>query len=534
MTSFAPVGGKPLRRLHERQLSLVLLCASTAMIVLDGSVVNVALPSIRSDLGFSQADLAWVVNSYLLSFGSLLLLAGRFGDLFGRKRLFTAGLAVFMTASAICGLAHSQEVLIAGRVLQGVGGAMASAVALGIIVVLFPTPGEQTKALAVYAFVAAVSASAGLLIGAALTKAFSWHAIFFVNVPIGCVVLIAARPLLDENEPDAEDRADVIGAVLITSASSLLIYAIVGAARTGWASAQTIGLGAASAALLALFVVRQATASNPLVPLELFRRRNFAWVNVIQALMVAGMAGLFFLGALYLQQVLGYDVLEVGFAFLPGAAIIALASLKVAPRLMRHYDPRIVLIVGLTVMAAGLTLFSRVPVGGYYFADVLPALILIGAGAGVCYPAVLTTALADADKVDAGVRSGIVNTVQQLGPALGLAILATLSSDRTRHLAAVGIPAPEALTEGYQRAFLLAALFVIGALMLTIVALRSAIPKTAPSHLDDTRVTPDQDVIVRGLCDPDFLAARPRRHQYDGDGLVDRNGQARRGSRDAW
>ena len=495
-----------LRSLRERQLALVVLCAGTLMIILDSSVVNVALPSIQEDLGFSQSNLAWVVNAYLIPFGGLLLLAGRLGDLFGRKRLFMAGLGLFTVASLFCGLAESQELLIGARFVQGIGGAMASAVVLGMVVTMFPKPKEQARAIGVYAFVASSGAAIGLLAGAALTSAINWHWIFFVNLPIGVVTMLFAARLIDENRAnDVEEGLDVTGGVLITASLMLWVYAIVQAVDNGWTSARTLSLGAVTIALLAGFVVRQARARNPLVPLGIFRARNVGWANLIQVLMVAGLAGLFFIGALYMQLVLRFSVAEIGLAFLPVAVVIAVLSLKLAPKLIGRVDARTVLVPGLLLIAGGLVFFARVPVDGSYLVDVLPVMLLLGTGAGLCFPAVLTVAMADATSSDAGVRSGLVSTTQQIGPALGLAVLAALSSMRTETSLASGQPVDTALASGYRLAFLIAAGFVLVAVVLSLTVLRPAVPRTAPTALDHARID-DRDEDLTGVHDPDFLA----------------------------
>ncbi|PPK65020.1 EmrB/QacA subfamily drug resistance transporter [Actinokineospora auranticolor] len=495
-----------LRGLRERQLALVVLCAGTLMIILDGSVVNVALPSIQTDLGFAQTDLAWVINAYLIPFGGLLLLAGRLGDLLGRKRLFISGLAVFTVASLACGLANSQAVLIAARAAQGIGGAAASAVVLGMIVTMFPRPREQARAVGVYSFVAAAGASLGLLAGAALTEAINWHWIFFVNLPLGAATIVAALRLLDENTADTDAQtSDVLGGLLITLGLSLWVYTIVQAGETGWGSTRTIVLCAVSTALVLGFVAHQARARDPLVPLGIFRARNVGWANLVQTLMVAGFAGVFFLGALYMQNVLRFSVAEVGLAFLPAAAAIATLSLKVTPKLVDKVDAKAVLVPGMLLMVAGLALFARVPVDGDYLVDVLPVMLLLGTGAGLCFPAVITVAMADATTSDAGVRSGLVNTTQQMGPALGLAVLAAMSSARTGDALADGVPALEALTSGYRLAFLVGAGIVLVAAVLGMTVVQPAVPKTAPKSLDDTAVDA-HDHNLAGVRDPDYLA----------------------------
>ncbi|HTR72822.1 MAG TPA: MFS transporter, partial [Solirubrobacteraceae bacterium] len=362
---------------RSRWIALYVLCTGMLMIVLDATVVNVALPTIQNDLHFSQSSLAWVINAYLIAFGGLLLLAGRLGDLVGRRRMFMAGLTVFTCASLTCGLAQSQEMLVAARFVQGVGGAMTSAVILGMIVTMFPKPGEQARAIGVYGFVASAGGSVGLLAGGVLTQALDWHWIFFVNVPIGIITGFIALRLLENDEGIGFGAgADIPGAVLITSALMLSVYTIVKpAAEHGWGAAETLELGALSLALLVAFVVRQARARNPLMPLRMFRSRNVSGANTVQALMVAGMFGLFFLGALYMQRVLGYDALQIGLAFLPATLIMGVLSLRFSERLIMRFGARTLLFPGIALICAGLLLFARAPVHGRYVTDVLPVML---------------------------------------------------------------------------------------------------------------------------------------------------------------
>jgi EmrB/QacA subfamily drug resistance transporter len=458
---------------RSRWLALVVLCAGMLMIILDGTIVNVALPSIQDDLGFAQSDLAWVVNAYLIAFGGLLLLAGRLGDLIGRRRVLLTGLAVFTLASLLCGLADSQAMLIAARFAQGVGGAMTSAVILGMIVTMFPEPREQAKAIGIYSFVASAGASIGLLAGGVLTQGLSWHWIFFVNVPIGLVTgVLALRLLAPEAGAGLRAGADALGAVLVTVALMLGVYTIVQAGEHGWGSLHTLGLGAVALALLGGFVARQATAATPLLPLRLLRSRAVAGANAVQVLMIGGMFGVFFLGVLYLQRVLGYDAIEIGLAFLPVSLGIGGFSLFLSPRLILRFGPRAVLIAGLASLAAGLALFSQVPVDGRYVTDVLPAMLLLGAGAGVSFPSLMGLAMSSATPADSGLLSGLVNTTQQVGAALGLAVLATLATSRSDTLLAAGDAQAAALTGGYTLAFGIATGFVLAGLVIAVVALR--------------------------------------------------------------
>jgi EmrB/QacA subfamily drug resistance transporter len=458
---------------RSRWIALVVLCVGMLMIVLDATIVNVALPSIQGDLGFSQSSLAWVVNAYLIAFGGLLLLAGRLGDLIGRRKIFLSGLTLFTIASLACGLAQSQEVLVAARFVQGVGGAMTSAVILGMIVTMFPEPREQAKAIGVYSFVASAGGSIGLLAGGGLTEAINWHWIFFVNLPIALVTgLFAIRLLAADRGIGLNRGADVLGAVLIVAALMLGVYTIVEASNYGWASAHTLGFGGAALGLLIAFIVRESRAQNPIMPLRIFRSANLSGANVIQALMVAGMFGLFFLGALYLQQVLGYDPIEVGLAFLPLTLIIGILSLGFSARLNMRFGPRATLVPGLALIAAGLALFSRVPVDGEYLVDVLPGMVLLGTGAGLSFPSLMTLAMSGASPSDSGLASGLVNTTLQVGGALGLAVLATLSTSRTENLVADGSSTAAALTDGYQLAFLVGAALVGAAIAVALTVLR--------------------------------------------------------------
>ena len=457
----------------NRWVALVVLCVGMLMIILDQTIVNVALPSIQGDLGFSQSSLAWVVNAYLIAFGGVLLLAGRLGDLVGPRRIFLSGLAIFTLASLLCGAAQDQAVLIGARFVQGLGGAMTSAVILGMIVTLFPRPDERARAIGVYAFVASAGASVGLLAGGVLTQALNWHWIFFVNLPIGIATAVAASRLLGRDEGIGLSRgADLPGALLIVAALMLGVYTIVDVPGHGWTSAHTLGLGAVALGLLAAFVAREAAAAHPLVPLRIFRSRNVATANQVQLLMVAGLLGMFFLGALYLQRVLGYDALQVGLAFLPVALAIGTLSLGVSARLITRFGARATLVPGLVLVAAGLTLFERAPVDAAYLPNVLPVMLLLGVGAGLSFPALMTLAMSGATASDSGLASGLVNTTQQVGGAVGLAVLATLSTTRTESRLASGESVPQALTGGYHLAFALAAILVVAALALAVALLR--------------------------------------------------------------
>jgi EmrB/QacA subfamily drug resistance transporter len=462
---------------RRRWLALYVLCGGMLMIVLDATIVNVALPSIQEELGFSQSSLAWVVNAYLIAFGGLLLLAGRVGDLIGQRRVFLIGLAVFTAASLLCATAQSQGVLIGARFVQGAGGAIASAVILGMIVTMFPDPREQAKAIGVYSFVASAGASIGLLAGGILTEAINWHWIFFINVPIGIATALLAVRVVDDREGiGLREGADIPGAVLLTGGLMLGVYTLLQVGEQGWGSAQTLGLGAASVALVAGFVVRQARIENPLMPLRLFRSRNVTGANLVMALLVVGFFGMFFLGALYLQGILGYSPLEVGLAFLPACIVMGGLSLGLAERLIMGVGPRPALIAGLVSAAAGLLLFTQAPVDGSFVAHLLPVMLLLGAGAGLSFPALMTLAMSGATPSDSGLASGLVNTTVQVGGAVGLAVLATLATERTDGLLADGESAASALNSGYHLAFLIGAVLVVAAIGVAVGVLRSPAP----------------------------------------------------------
>src|SRR5712691_10841818 len=423
---------------RNRWLALIVLCLGTLMIVLDTTIVNVALPSIRADLHFSQTSLAWVVNAYLLTFGGFLLLGGRLGDLFGHRRLFLSGITLFTLASLACGLANSQGLLVGARAVQGLGGAVASAVSLSLMMNLFTEPGERAKAMGVFGFVAAGGGSIGVLLGGILTNSLDWHWIFLVNLPIGVAVVALSLRLLPGARGAAGGRLDVAGAVTVTSSLMLAVYAIVNGNQQGWMSARTIGLLAAAAALLALFLGIESRVSSPLMPLALFRLRNVATANVVGVLWAAAMFAWFFLSALYLQLVLGYSPLEVGLSFLPANLIMGAFSIGLSAKLVMRFGVRPPLGVGLSLAAVGLALFVRAPVDGSFVVDVLPSMILLGFGAGMAFNPMLLAAMSDVAPEESGLASVVVNTAFMMGGALGLAVLASIAASRTDSLRAAG------------------------------------------------------------------------------------------------
>ena len=458
---------------RNRWLALYVLCTGMLMIVLDMTVVNVALPYIQDDLGFSNSSLAWTVNAYLIAFGGLLLLAGRFGDLLGRRDVFLAGLTLFTAASLLCGFAQSQGMLVGARFVQGVGGAMTSAVILGMIVTMFPQPREQAKAIGIYAFVASGGGSVGLLAGGILTEAINWHWIFFINVPIAIVTAVLALRLIERDEGIGfGGGTDVPGAVLITSSLMLGVYTIVKpAAENGWGDGQTLLLSGISAALLAAFIAREATAKNPLIPLGIFRSRNITGANAIQALSISGMFAMFFLGTLYLERILHYDALEIGFAFLPATIAMGLMSARYSERLVMRFGARHTLIPGLVLILGALALFTRAPVGGSWVEHILPVMLLLGFGAGMAFPALMSLAMSGVERSEAGLASGLVNTTAQVGAALGLAVLATVSASHSDDLIAGGTSRAQALTDGYHLAFWIGAALVLAAIVVAVTVL---------------------------------------------------------------
>ncbi|WP_329176992.1 DHA2 family efflux MFS transporter permease subunit [Streptomyces sp. NBC_01477] len=478
---------------RSRGAALAVLSAGTLMIILDGTIVTVALPSIQRDLGFSQSALAWVVNAYLIAFGGLLLLSGRIGDLIGRRRVLIGGLAAFTAASLACGLADSAGLLIAARFVQGAAGAMVSAVSLGMVIALYPDPRGRGRAMGVYSFVQSAGGVLGLLAGGVLTQAVNWHWIFFVNLPIGVGAALLSLRLLPDDRPATGSGspvrgADTPGALLVTAALMLGVYTIVGTADHGWTSASTAVLGAVTLALLAGFLVRQARAAHPLMPLRLFRSRLVTGANLVQALMVAGGFGFQFMVTLYLQRVQGYDPLHIGLAIAPTGLVIGVMSLALSARLGARFGERAVLLPSLALFACGFLLLARVPAGhASYAGDILPATLVFGVAFGLAMPALMTLGMSDATPADSGLISGVFNTAQQIGAALGLAVLAALASARTDRLTAAGHPLPAALTGGYHLAFLVAAGLLAVATVAAAVLLRAPVRSGAPAAVSGAR-----------------------------------------------
>lgn len=467
--------------------ALGVLCLGQLMIVLDTTIVNVALPSIRTDLGFSEVSLAWVVNAYMLTFGGFLLLGGRLGDLFGHRKLFLSGITLFSIASLMCGFAHSQGFMIFSRALQGLGGALLAAVALSLMMDLFEEPAERAKAMGLFGFVAAGGGSLGVLLGGLLTGSFNWHWIFLINIPIGILVFFASFSLLPPGKRDMEAarHIDVWGALSVTSALMLAVYAIVGGNQFGWTSLRTLGLLGTALALLVAFLAIESKVRSPLMPLGLFKLRNIAVSNIVGVLWAAGMFSWFFLSALYLQLVLHYSPMKVGLAFLPGNLIMAIFSVGLSAKLVMKFGIKKPLAIGLGLAALGLLWLSRAPVEGKFIVDVLPSMLVLGVGAGMAFNPMLLAAMSDAKQEESGLASGLVNTSFMMGGALGLAILASIAASVTAKALGAGTENLTALMMGYHKAFLVGAIFAATASLLSATLLRPnemAPGGAAPSH----------------------------------------------------
>lgn len=462
----------------SRGRALAVLCAMQLMIILDGTIVTVALPTIQRDLGFSQSGLSWVVNSYLIAFAGLLLLSGRLGDLIGSRKVFLGGLATFTAASLLCGVATSQQLLVGGRFLQGVGAALASAVVLGMIVRLYPEPSEQAKAMGIYSFVSAGGASVGLIVGGAITEVLGWHWVFLINLPFGTAALAAApRLLASDSGPGLRAGADALGALLVTAGLSLGVFTISQVPEEGAGTGELAGYGALSVLLLTAFVVRQARAARPLLMLSVLRNREISGANIVVVLVFAAGFGFQFLNALYLQRVLAFDSMQTGLAFLPAPLVIGAMSLFFSARLTSRFGTRRLLLTGLTALGAGLVLLSRAPVDGRYWTDVAPSLVVQGFGMGLALPALIMRALSGAEPRDAGLASGLNNTAQQAGAAVGLAVLATVATSHSNVLLGRGTEQVQALRDGYSLAFLCAAGFVFAGWIVVFLVLRDGSPQ---------------------------------------------------------
>jgi len=442
--------------LEKRWLALYMLCAGELMIVLDTTIVNVALPSIQSSLAFSDTALVWVVNAYMLTYGGFLLLGGRLGDLYGRRRLFLAGITLFTLASVVCGLSGSQVVLVAARAVQGLGGAVVSAIALSLIMNLFSEPAERAKAMGIYGFVCAGGGSLGVLAGGALTSVLSWHWVFLVNVPIGVAVYAFCASLLERESGQAREPLDIWGALTVTASLMLAVYGIVEGNQAGWTSVQTLGLLGTAIALMAAFIVIEARIAHPLMPLRLFRIRSVTAANILGVFWAAAMFAWFFISALYMQLVLGYDPMQIGLAFLPSNLIMAAFSIGWSAKVVMRFGLRAPIAVGMLLSALGLALFAFSPVHGDFWLHVLPGMLLLGVGCGLALNPVMLAAMKDVAPEESGLASGVVNTAFMMGGSLGLAVLASLAAARSG-----GLQTPEALTLGYHAAFAVAAIFAV-------------------------------------------------------------------------
>lgn len=488
---------------HRDRLALYILCLGMLMIVLDATIVNTALPVLKDSLGFSDGDLTWVLNAYLIPFGGLLMLSGRIGDLIGQRRMFLWGITLFTIASALCGLAESQEVLIGARFLQGVGGALGSSVILGMIIMMYQEPREQGEAIGIYSFVASAGGSLGLLLGGVLTDVLSWHWIFMVNVPIGVATVLFARRYVPDRPGLGlkQNKVDVPGALMLTGGLMIAVYAIVGVEKEGWGSAQTLGLFAAAIVLLTGFVVRQARIAHPLLPLRIFRSRNVTGANLVLMGVLSGMFSVFFFGARFAGEILGYSPIEIGLAFLPMTLLIGAASTRGAQPLAERFGPRNVLIAGLVLIVSGVLLFTRTTVGGSYAAEMLPSMLLMGLGAGLSFPSIMGLAMSGATPEDSGIASGLVNTSMQVGGAVALSVLATFAAERTTAREDGGASHLEALNAGFHVAYLIAAGIAALAIVAAVTILRD---ERLPAH--------DAEVATSG---DEAEAAAPGRRVYE-------------------
>jgi len=478
-------GSTETRHLRKRWLALLVLCLGTVMIVLDTTIVNVALPSIRTALGFSETSLVWVVNAYMLTFGGFLLLSGRLGDLYGQRRIFIGGIVLFTLASLACGLSRSPTMLVVARAVQGVGGSAVSAISLSLIMNLFPEPGERAKAMGVYSFVCAGGGSVGVLLGGLLVQSLDWHWIFLVNIPIGVLVVSLTMALVAEGKGEEASRhLDIAGALCVTTSLMLAVYGIVGGNQAGWGSGRTLGLLTTSAALLAFFLRIESRVKSPLLPLRLLGSRNLSTANTVGVLWAAGMFAWFFLSALYMQLVLGCTAMQVGLAFLPANLIMAAFSLGLSAKIVTRFGNRLPLAGGLMLAACGLLLFARVPLHGSIAVDVLPAMSVLGLGAGIALNPMLLAAMSDVEPGESGLASGIVNTSFMMGGGLGLAVLASVAAARTRALTDSGTAATAALLGGYHLAFVVGAIFAAGAGLLGGMLLRDGSPAEEPGYAE--------------------------------------------------
>jgi EmrB/QacA subfamily drug resistance transporter len=455
-------------------MALIVVCLGQLMMVVDMTIVNVALPVIQRDLHFSQANLTWVVGAYLISYGSFLLMAGRFGDILGRKRVFLAGVLLFTIASALCGLANDQVVLIAARFLQGLGGAISTSVIIALIVTDFPRPDERVRAMGAYMFVVTSGGSLGLLLGGALVQSVDWHWIFYVNLPIGIAVLALGARLI-ENRPGSGLRGgvDVAGSVLVTSSMMIAVYAIVTAADHGWASAHTLGILGASAILLGAFFWLESRIENPILPLRLLKVRTLIGASAVRGFLVTGMFGTWVLGTLFVEHVLGYGAWDTGLAFLPMTLTVGALSLGTTAKVMARLGAERTVILGMSFVVAALLLLTNAGPGASYFPSLFFPFALMGLGMGTAMLPLLTIAMSGVPERDAGLGSGILNVSMQLSGALGIAILGSLATSRSESLIGDGVSTASALTSGYHLGFEIAAAAVLVGIVVSLVVLRA-------------------------------------------------------------
>jgi EmrB/QacA subfamily drug resistance transporter len=449
------------RNSRRRWWALVVVCLGMFMNSLDASIVNVALPAIQRDLHFSQSSLIWVVDAFAITFASFLLMAGRLGDLIGRRLVFLSGIALFTAASIVCGVAVSPAMLVVGRFVQGIGGALSASVIIAIIVTEFPEPAERAKAMSAYIFVAVGGGSIGLLVGGVLTQSLSWHWIFFINVPIGIATFLLGRALINENVGlGIRNGVDVTGSIMITVALMLGIFAIIEATQYGWVSVHTFAFGGASLLLLGGFGLLESRLANPILPLRILRIPTLVNSSVLRAFLMAGLSSALFLGALYLENVLGYSPIGTGLGFLPISLVMGLMSVGITARLVARFGPKRVLVPGMASATVGFLLLTRIGPGSSFTTVVAPAFVLIGLGAGMSFMPLLSIAMSEVPHTDAGLGSGIVNVSMQMAGALGLAILGTVATEHTKALEAAGHTTASALSGGFRLSFLVAGIFV--------------------------------------------------------------------------
>jgi EmrB/QacA subfamily drug resistance transporter len=451
----------------------MVVCLAQLMIVLDVTIVNVALPSIQRDLHFTQSDLTWVINAFLVTFGSLLLLAGRLGDLAGRKRVFLAGLVTFTTASLLCGIAPSQDALIAARFLQGIGAAAQASVILAIIITEFPIPSERARAMSAYVFVSVAGGSLGLLAGGVLTQALSWHWVFFVNLPIGVATFIAGQRFIRADQGlGLEHGVDWIGSILVTASLMGFIYAIVQATTHGWISTEVLGVGGVATLLMAAFVALESRIENPIMPMRVLRLQGLIKASLVRGVLVTGMYSTFFLGSLYLEHVRHYSAVQTGAAFLPWTLTIAVLSRGITARLVERFGPLRVLTAGMASAVIGLLIFSSVGPTTAFFPTIFLACFAIGLGIGNAFMPLLTLAMAEVPAADSGLGSGVTNVSQQISGALGLAVLSTIAANRTKGLLSAHQGLTTSLIGGYHLAFIVAAATVTVGIVLAFALLQ--------------------------------------------------------------